>query len=574
MKIIAFVFTFFIVSNIFVFSQETESIAASEVVASSEVPVEDVAEAVATTAEIAENPATVDSSIQKIDYLAEDYEFEFIEIPAAKRPKPISEEKITEAKNKDETETSFDETVEVIKYGTSSEITSIIDDVLKSEDPRYADSFYDLFQNTKNIDIRCKILDFFAKAEDPCLEDFCVDVLNDPYDLPLKVIESVFKYVSAVKCKLVAPAVVEILELGKDEYFLGAITTLGDVGGPSEALYLAEYLERDDMTLPQRQALMRTLGQMCAIETWDKLVEIVNDEEENSFVRMYAAEALGKMKKEEAVPILVKLFEEGDPNMRQYCVKGLSNFSNNDEAKAVILQGIRDEHYKVRVESIKTVAELNITEAVPFLTYRATKDAEMVVKKECFPVLAKLDTEESVDFLIKQITDEKVGDNAKLMASSALMEKGTKGEKEIINLAKETLKDDKRKKLRSELGKLFAKYARPAYSEICASYLQSKDTTTISQGIDIYKNGRYETARVTIEKIARDKKTGANGKRARKILGISDEEVETKDDSTSEKSTDKKNTDDKSNKLQTKSDSSKTEAKPTDVNKKSELDAK
>ena len=69
----------------------------------------------------------------------------------------------------------------------------------------------------------------------------------------------------------------------------------------------------------------------------DFIKEIVNDEEENSFVRMYAAEALGKMKKEEAVPILVKLFEEGDPNMRQYCVKGLSNFSNNDEAKAVIL---------------------------------------------------------------------------------------------------------------------------------------------------------------------------------------------------------------------------------------------
>ena len=48
MKIIAFVFTFFIASNIFVFSQETESIATSEVVASSEVPVEAVAEAVAT----------------------------------------------------------------------------------------------------------------------------------------------------------------------------------------------------------------------------------------------------------------------------------------------------------------------------------------------------------------------------------------------------------------------------------------------------------------------------------------------------------------------------------------------
>ena len=58
------------------------------------------------------------------------------------------------------------------------------------------------------------------------------------------------------------------------------------------------------------------------------------------------------MKKEESIPILVKFFEEGDPNMRQYCIKGLSNFPNNDEAKEVILQGIRDKyeaHHNVEI---------------------------------------------------------------------------------------------------------------------------------------------------------------------------------------------------------------------------------
>ena len=510
-------------------------------------------------------------STVEIDYLAEDYEFEFIEIPEPKRPKAIDSEKAEKAKNKDESETSFSDNVNVIKYGTASEITEIVDNILKDEDPRYTDAFYDLFHSTKNIDIRCKILDFFAKEKDPCLEDYCVEVLNDPYDLPLKIVDSVFRYVSAVECKLVAPAVVEILEIGKEEYFNGAITSLGKIGGASEALYLAKYLERDDLTLPQRQSLMRTLGQMCAIETWDNLVEIIQDEEENSFIRMYAAESIGKMKKEESIPILVKFFEEGDPNMRQYCIKGLSNFPNNDEAKEVILQGIRDDHYKVRIESIKTVAELNITEAVPFLTYRATKDAENAVKKECFPVLAKLDTPDSIDFLIKQITDSKVPDSAKIMAASALMEKGTKGEEEIIELAKETLKDTKRFSLRKELGKLFTKYARPAYSEICASYLQSKDSFTVSQGIDIYKNGRYETARVSIEKIARDKSSGNNGKRARKILGISDEEIEDKKDSESEKSKKEKSNDSKDSK---KTENNEETSKPETVTKESGLDGK
>ena len=122
-----------------------------------------------------------------------------------------------------------------------------------------------------------------------------------------------------------------------------------------------------------------------------------------------------------------------------------------------------------------------------------------------------------------------------------------------------------------ELGKLFTKYARPAYSEICASYLQSKDSFTVSQGIDIYKNGRYETARVSIEKIARDKSSGNNGKRARKILGISDEEIEDKKDSESEKAKKEKSNDSIDSK---KIENTEEASKPETVTKESSLDGK
>lgn len=463
---------------------------------------------------------TNDEDSESIDYLNL-----IVEIPQKKRPKKPDEEKLSIAMQKDENEEEFEKTKKTIKFGTASEISSVIDEINKNEDPRYLDSLYDLFYLTNSNDIKGKLLEYFGSQEDPCLEDYAVEILDDPYDTPISVVEKCFSYVSSVGCKEAGPALVKILEAGEEKYFNGALNALGKTGGKKEAIYLTEYLKRDDLTVPQRQSLMRTLGAMCAVETWEEVCKIAQDEDENSFVRMYAAEAIGKMKKDDSVPILIKLYEEGDPNMRQYCIKGLSNYQNSEKAKNAILQGIRDDHYKVRLESIKAVKLLKIEDAVEYIAYRAKNDPENVVKQECYPTLAELNTKESNDFLIEQITDAKTSDNVKYQAADALMKLGTVGENEIITLAKESLKDDRRKSLRQNLGKLFIKYARPGYSEICVLYLQSKDTLTQSQGLELYKNAKYELAKPSVIEIANDKNAkSANKKRARKLLGLSEDE--------------------------------------------------
>ena len=127
-------------------------------------------------------------------------------------------------------------------------------------------------------------------------------------------------------------------------------------------MFLVEYLDRPDLSDAQKQTLMRTCGKMHAVETWQMLVDVLEDEDENAFVRMYAAEALGLMKTPKSVPVLVKNFETTDPNLRQYVIKGLANFPDVIEAKAVILQGIRDEHWKVRQEAIASAKEMEMKE--------------------------------------------------------------------------------------------------------------------------------------------------------------------------------------------------------------------
>lgn len=450
-------------------------------------------------------------------------------IPEPKRPKEIDVEKAKAAAEKDETSETESEFKNTIKYGLPSEINELLDDLLKNEDPRFTNEIYDLFQVSKNPQIKEKVLRYFTKLEDPCLEDYAVEILIDPYDTKNEIVKAVFQYVSKVKTVEAIEPVVELIKSENEDYFNDAISTIGEIGSEKEAVFLVEFLDRDDLSDAQRQTLMRTCGKMHAIETWDKIVEILENEDENSFVRSYAAEAIGLMKKEESVPILVEHFASTDPNLRQYVIKGLINFPDIVEAKATLLQGIRDEHWKVRQESIRAVKELKLQEAVPYLTYRVEKESEKVIQNESYSAIAALNSAEGNEFLINQITNKKVSDAKKQKVVEVLLKEGFAGEKEILELAKEVVEDDRRKSLRYAIGKELAKNPKDSYQEICLMYLNSKDSTTQNLGLDMYKNKKFAAAEPKMQEIAKDKKANSTVKsRIKKMLNIEDEPEEKK----------------------------------------------
>ncbi len=456
------------------------------------------------------------------------------EIPAAKRPKPVDKEKAEKAAEKDETDKDYENKSNTIKYGVPSEISTLIDELIKNDDPRFTEEIYDVFQVSRNTSIKQKVLNYFKQLEDPCLEDYAVEVLNDPYDEKNDLVKACFQYVSAVKTKEAIPAVLALIESENDSYFNDAIAAIGEIGGPEEAMFLVEYLERDDLSDAQRQTLMRTCGKMHAIQTWDKVVEVAEDEDENLYVRMYAAEALGLMEKKESVPVLTVLFSENDPNLRQYVIKGLSHFPDVIEAKQTIMQGIRDEHWRVRQEAIKTAKANNMTDTVPYLIYRAKNDSEKIIKEEAYTTLAAVNTDEANEFLISQLQEKKLGDGTKKKIVEVLLKEGHAGEKEILELADECLKDDKRKDLRYAIGKELAKYENTAYDEICIKYLSSKDSTTQSLGLDIYKTNKFSSAVPVMRNIYADKKANSGVKnRIKKMLSI-EEDDDTKTEKPSE----------------------------------------
>lgn len=446
------------------------------------------------------------------------------QVPAAKRPKSPDAEKSRAAAEKDKDDAD-EKRRETIRFGTDSEIVSLVQTLISNDDPRYSDELYDVFENSRSPAAREKILEYFATFEDPCLEDYAVTVLNDPYDEKNSTVEQAFRYVAAVKTKAAVPAVVALLESENESYFLPALTALGEIGGEAEAKYLVEFLERPELTTPQKQQLMRVLGKLQALETWDSLVEIAQDEGENGFVRAYAAEAIGAMKKAESVGILSKLFESSDPNLRCYVIKGISNFET-DEAKQLVIQGIKDSQYKVRLEAISAAEKMKIAEAVPYLIYRAKNDSERQVKNKAYEALAGMETKEAESFLLEQLADKKSSDTVKYSVAEILLKRTKSGRAEIARLASDLVKDERRKPFCITIGKLITKYPESAFSSVCEEYLSSKDSAVCAVGLDIYNAGKFPGAESAVRKIAEEAKPSANRTKARKILKMDEEEKE------------------------------------------------
>ena len=157
------------------------------------------------------------------------------------------------------------------------------------------------------------------------------------------------------------------------------------------------------------------------------------------------------------------------------------------------------------------------------MIYRAKNDPVQVVKNDCISCLAKLNTSKGNEYLLSQITEKKVPDAQKSRVAKVLLEEG-RGESEIVALAKETAKDDKRKQLRYSLGKEMAKYEKSSFADIALEFLKSKDTATVGTGLEMWAKGRYSNCNDTVNELADKADLNAKNKnqlaiKAARLLG-------------------------------------------------------
>ncbi len=417
-----------------------------------------------------------------------------------------------------EVKSQTEERLETLKFGLDSEVITLVRELLdEDENEEFTLLLGEIFTVTRNTSLKDVLINYFTKFENPSIKEYALYVLEDPYDEKSSTVTALIKYVSLLKFEEAGEFLVAIIESEEEKYFNEAILALGEIGRTEEALYLVDYLE-NDLTTGERQSIVKSLAKIADLETYDALVALVEDEDENTYVRMYSAEAIGKMKPEESTEILLELFSSTDNNLREYAVKGLTNNPSEDVVN-LLLSALKDDYYKVRVQAITSIKDGNVTQAGPSLLYRAKNDSETTVKNACYDALAYLNYQAGIDYMIELLGDEKVTDTVKSNVAKAFLEhNSSSGVDAVIELALEVVKDDKKKNLRYALGKEFAKYENSKFSVVCEAYLASDDVSTKGTGLDIFKKNNFMSLRQTVQKIAEEDKSSIIKSKAKSIL--------------------------------------------------------
>ena len=412
---------------------------------------------------------------------------------------------------------------DVLKYGLEPDIVDLVQTLQTEKNTDYTADLTALFESTRSVAVKNSILALFAEENVDALKPKALSILDDPFDEPKDLVRQILAYVSKVDIKDAAPQVRKLVESENGDFRDSAIQTLGKIGSADDAQYMIGLMDSDipgdeKQRLIVRQNIMAALGDMKAVEIRGKLVDIAKDKDENAVIRASAATALGKMENPEDAPTLIALFGEADPMLRTASIAALGSMKT-PEAKATILEGFKDSYYKVRIEALGAAEKQQLTEAIPYVRYRAKTDPVPAVRIRAFETLGKFDDAESRAWLLTLVTADSCPDADRAKASDVLFSSDypcdfTALEQAILA----TFKDDKKIKLRYEFGKVLSKKKDPRPEAIANAFIASKDTITRSIGLDFYEKNHYGSMTDAVKAIAADEKQGALGKRAKRLL--------------------------------------------------------
>ncbi|MGI5174022.1 HEAT repeat domain-containing protein [Treponema sp. OMZ 840] len=406
---------------------------------------------------------------------------------------------------------------ETLLYGLEGEVVNLIDTLIKEGEAEFLPELHNVFASAKSTALKDKIITYYTEFKYEGLKDYTLGILEDPYDEKKSTVILLIRYAEKLAIAEAAPFLKAIIESENEAFFESAVSALGTIGTGEDAVFFTE-LFAGDLSIIQKQSIAKALGKLKADESWDMLVEAAENEDENTFVRMYAAEAIGNIRPEEAGAILLRLFDSTDPNLRQYVVKGFAK-NTSDEARSVLSAALKDNHYKVRLEAVEAVKEQKLTDAAASLLYRAKNDTEAAVKYACFDALSSFHDADGVEYMISILKEEKRGDTLKAKIAASLLKYDVKaGVDAVTALALKTVGDDKKKNLRYALGKEFAKYENAAFESVCEAYMKSSDVATKGTGLDIYKKNPFASLEPLVRTIADEDKAAPMRAKAKALL--------------------------------------------------------
>jgi HEAT repeat protein len=294
------------------------------------------------------------------------------------------------------------QTRRTLLYGIDSQVLDAVTRLKESRNTEFTAELESVLEASPNPALRAAILDLFTEQKAREAESTARAIVMEWQDGRSELVTTAIRYLSVIQAADMASALLPVMEASDQGIAAAAIDAIGKTQDRSATKGLLDKLARPDFPDSRKAGLILALGEMRDPAAVDALSAIARNGDEERVRRMYAADALGKIGDEKAIPVLKTLLGESDALVRAYASTALSGFSVESVLNE-LMQGLRDENWRVRVQCAKALGKPlpagRVQAVIDMLAFKAEMDPVSQVRLESMRALGGIGGDAAFDVL-------------------------------------------------------------------------------------------------------------------------------------------------------------------------------
>ncbi|MGA2545669.1 MAG: HEAT repeat domain-containing protein [Rectinemataceae bacterium] len=413
---------------------------------------------------------------------------------------------------------------DTIRYGIDAEIGDLIKDLTTEKDGRYNEDLLALFQNSHSPRLKTAILDFFSSLEWKGAERVALGLVDDRDNQDVDLVGSALSYAASIRSKEALRLSEAIIKEDNKKLLPALVKLMGRAGGAAEEDILLGWFDGDSATPALKEEAIKALGEIGSAKAAERLGKLVQDATAGKAARMYACEALAKIKEGASVGPLVKAANDADPNVRTSAIEALGFFAGDgsgasaEAARGAIAEGLRDSYPKARIAACKAAAAGKVASALPFLRYKAQNDPEKAVKSEACRSLAALGGDSFV-FLRERLEDTKEDTALRTLCFGLLARYDPAGSGPVLEARLKAEAAEKERTFYTDLAREVANADKaPGIGSLARILLSDKEYLIRVAGIEWARKNKSQDLKPDLERLSRDDPSDLIKKRAAEAL--------------------------------------------------------
>jgi len=320
-------------------------------------------------------------------------------------------------------ESDLQQSRDVLLYGIDSEVKELLGRFDSQGEDRFDAEILARLEESRNRSLQGEILEHFEKRNIAIAGSAVSTILTEDDELSPAFLRTAVRYLSVVAEVRSPELLARYEEIARDDDVVAASVAIGAIGtdGSAEAVELLLDLFDEFRTADLKGAVIRALGEAETTEAVELLTNIMTDPYEDSSLRQYGAESLGKIAAPESLLPLVSVLADDSSLLRAYAIAALGNF-DDPLATRTLGEGLRDSFWRVRVAALQGIATRGAAESLPAIAYKARRDPEVPVRQEAIRTLAALDSADGFESLRVIAADPRAPQSDRMLAIDLLVD--------------------------------------------------------------------------------------------------------------------------------------------------------